>query len=324
MENRQNSQPKILVRLANYKGLRVKGEELKVENAELDASLEYLRKSRAKVVTVNKPAKMGDRVEVDFEIRHGDVKIEDGTSKNHPLILGEGRFLPGFEENLEGMLAGEEKTFSLQAPKNWPDKRIADKNLNFKVKMNLVQEREIPELNDDFAKSLGHFDSVQELKASINSGILEEKRIKEDQRIKIALIEQVAENSQIEFPEELVLEELERMIEEFKFSITAFGLEFELYLKEIGKTIEELKKDWKKEAEKRVRIAICLQAIAEKEQINVSEDEVTERINENLKHYYSIEEAKRDIDLEKLKNYTKEVLRNEKVLGLLKKEAIIL
>ncbi len=327
MENNnreQNKDFKISVKLADYKGLEIKGNELKVEEFEIEDSLNYLRNSRAKIITVKKPAKRGDRVEIDFEVRHAGVKIEDGTSKNHPLILGENRFLPGFEEQLEGMSAGEEKTFSLKAPENWPDKRINNKNLDFKVKMNLVQEREIPELDDGFAKSLGNFNSLQELKNSIRSGILEEKTIKENQRIKLALIEKVAENSQIEFPKILVLNELERMIEEFRFSISAFGLDFNIYLKEIGKNIDELKKDWEKEAEKRVRVAICLQAIAEREKIVVDEEEIQERVNENLKHYYSIEEAKKDIDLEKLKNYTKEVLRNEKVLELLKKEAIII
>jgi len=260
MENsqKQNTDLKIPVQLADYKGIKVKKNELKVEKAEIDNSLEYLRKSRAKIITVNKSAEKGNRVEIDFEVRHGGVKIENGTSKNHPLILGEGKFLPGFEKELEGMLTGEEKNFSLKAPKDWLDKRVAEKNLDFKVKMNLVQERQVPELNDEFAKSLGSFESLGALKENVFGGLLEEKKIKEKQRIKIELIEKVAENSKIEIPKNLTMEELDKMINEFKFSITGFGLDFDKYLREIKKTIPDLKKEWKNQAEKRVRIALCL------------------------------------------------------------------
>ena len=321
---KQNTDLKIPVQLADYKGIKVKKNELKVEKAEIDNSLEYLRKSRAKIITVNKFAEKGNRVEIDFEVRHGGVKIENGTSKNHPLILGEGKFLPGFEKELEGMLTGEEKIFSLKAPKDWLDKRVAEKNLDFKVKMNLVQERQVPELNDEFAKSLGSFESLGALKENVSGGLLEEKKIKEKQRIKIELIEKVAENSKIEIPKNLTMEELDKMINEFKFSITGFGLDFDKYLREIKKTIPDLKKEWKNQAEKRVRITLCLKAIAEKESIEVNDEEVETKINEELKDYPDIEEARKNIDPERFKDYTKEVLRNEKVLGLLEKEAIII
>jgi trigger factor len=313
----------IPIELTNYKGLKIKRNKLKVEKEEVDKSLDYLRQSRAKIITVNKPAKKGDRVEIDFEFRSAGIKIEDGASKNHPLILGDGRFLPGFEKELEGMERNQEKEFSLKAPENWPDKRIADKNLDFKVKMNLVQEREIPELNNEFAKSLGHFESLDALKKNIEQGLFEEKEIKENQRIRIELIEKVAQESKMEIPFSLIEQELERILAEFKYSINSLGLDFDKYLKEINKTFEEIKKDWRGQAEKRVKIALCLRAIADKENIEVSEEEITERINQDLKTYPDMEEAEKNIDLQSLKEYTKEVLRNEKVLGLLEKEAQI-
>src|SRR4030042_3195677 len=160
MTDDKNKRIEIPIELADYKGLEIKKNKIKVEKKEIDKSLDYLAQSRAKIITVNQPAQKGNRIEIDFEFRSAGVKIEDGTSKNHPLILGDGRFLPGFEKELEGMKAGQEKEFSLKVPKDWPDKRIADKNLDFRVKMNIVQQREIPELNDEFAKSLGNFQSL--------------------------------------------------------------------------------------------------------------------------------------------------------------------
>jgi len=326
MENnqKQNIASEITVELAEYRGIKAKKNEVRVEKKEVENSLEYLKKSRAKTITVNKPAQKGNRVEVDFEVRHGGVKIENGVSKNHPLILGEGKFLPGFERELEKMSAGEEKDFSIKVPADWPDKRVADKNLDFKVKMNLVQERQIPELNDEFAKSLGSFETLDALRKSISDGLLEEKETKEKQRIRIELIEKLAKDSKIEVPDNLINEESERMINEFKFSITGFGLDFGKYLQEINKTVDELKNEWKEQAEKRVRVAICLKMIAEKEKIEVSDEEVGNKIDEELKNYPDIKEARKSIDPEKLKDYTKEVLRNEKVLGLLEKEAKII
>ncbi len=324
-KNEQKSNKiEIQIELANYKGLSIRKKDLKVSKEELEKSLEYLIQSRAKIITVNKPAKKGNGVEIDFEVRHGNIKIEDGISKNHPLILGEGRFLPGFEERLEGMKSGEEKEFSLKVPENWPDKRIADKSLDFKVKMNLVQEREIPALNDEFARSLGNFESLSVLRKDIEDGLLREKELKEKQRIRLELIETVAQNSKMEIPDVLVNQELEVMEKELKFTIESLGLDFEKYLSEIKKTRDDLKKDWLAQAGKRIKIAACLRAIADKENIQISEEELTERINQDLKDYQSIEEIEKNIDLNALREYTREVLRNEKVFGLIEKETQII
>jgi len=319
----QNNKIEIPVELAEYKGIKVKKNKPSVGKEEVDKSLDFLQKSRAKTVTVNRPAQMGNRLEIDFEVRNNGVRIENGTSKNHPVILGDNRFLPGFETQLEGLSAGQEKEFSLKVPQNWPDKRVADKNLECKVKVNLVQERILPDINDEFAKSLGNFPSLEALKKNIGEGLLEEKELREKQRMQMELIEKIAEDSKIQIPSVLIEEELERMINELKFSVSGFGLDFETYLKEIKKTSDELKKEWRKQAENRVRINICLKAIATKENIEVTDEEIETKINEELKHYSSAEEAKKDIDLKTLREYTKEVLRNEKVLGLLIKEAKI-
>lgn len=293
----------IIKKLGKYKGLKIKKNRIKVEKGEIKKALDYLQNSRAKIITVSRPAKKDDRIEIDFEIRlasrrseQGGAKVENGESKNHPLILGKGHFIPGFEEKLEGMQAGEKKEFSL-------------KNFDIKVKMNLVQKRELPEINDEFAKSLGQFKNLDELRKSIDEGLFKEKEIKEKQRIKIELIEKIAEDSELNIPDNLINQEKERMFNEFKFNITNMGLDFERYLKEIKKTVEDLKKDWQEQAEKRVKVALCLQEIAERENINVSDSEVTD---------------KKNIDSPALKEYTKNILKNEKVFELLEREAKII
>lgn len=311
------------IELGNYKGLKIKKKEIKIEDKEIDKSLEYLQKSRAKLVTINRPAQNGDRVEIDFSTRVGGVKVENGESKNHPLILGEGRFVPGFEKELKDMNAGEEKSFSLKTPKDWPQKHLANKKLDFKIKMNLVQERNIPKISDEFAKSLGNFKSLDGLKDNIKENLILEKELKEKERIRMELIEKVAQGSKMDIPETLINIELDKMIDELKESVGNIDLDFDTYLGQIKKTINDLKKEWQDRAEKRVRIGLVLRVIAKKEEIKISDEEVTKKIDETLKHYPNIEEAEKNIDISALKEYTKGVIKNEKVFELLEQEAKI-
>lgn len=314
----------IKIELENHKGIEVKKQELKVEEKEIDDALNYLQKSRAKIITINQPAQKGNRIEIDFEVRSDGVLVENGLSKNHPLILGEGHFLPGFEDQLVGVKAGEEKEFSLKVPADWSDKRIADKNLDFKVKMNLVQERQLPEMNDELAKSLGKFDNLQKLRENIKEGLMQEKEVMEKQRIRIEIIEKIAENSKMEIPEVLVEKELGNMVNEFKMNVDQFGMDFETYLTQIKATAEELKKGWREQAEKRVKIGLCLKAIANKEKIVPTTQEVEEKMNQELMRYPDMEKVKKDIDLVALKEYTENILINEKVFELIESEAKII
>ena len=334
------------VKLENYKGLKIKRKKLKVEDKEIDKSLDYIQKSRAKLITVNRPAEKGDRVEIDFITRSSGVKIEGGESKNQPILLGESRFVPGFEEKLIGMKSGEEKEFSLIVPQDWPRKNLANKNLDFqvnpapeprrrtsslrgrqvrcRVKMNLVQKRDIPKLSDEFAKNLGKFQSLTHLKENIKKGLLQEKKIKDKERIRGELIEKVAESLEINIPQALIDIELNKMVEELRQGLSEnMGLDFNKYLSQIKKTIEDLKREWQDQAKKRVKIGLALEAIAKKEKIEVTQEEVESRINEDLKRYPNTEEIKKNIDSNLLKEYTKNILRNEKVFELLEKNARI-
>ena len=312
------------IKLVNYKGLKIKRKTTKVEPEEINRSLEYLQRSRTKLITSRQPAKFGDRVEIDFITRINGIKIEGGENKNYPLILGESRFIPGFEQELKGMVENQEKKFSLRVPEDWPQKNLADKNLDFEVKMNLIQEREVPKLSDEFAKNLGSFESLEHLKKNITEGIIQEKELKEKERIRIELIEKVAESSEINIPDVLIDIELDKMIDELKINTQNMGLNFDVYLKELKKTNDDLKKEWRKTAEKRVKIALVLREIARKEEIDASEEEIQEKVNQFLRDYQSVKEAKKDIDPQELREYAKSVIKNEKVFQLLEREAKII
>lgn len=296
-------------------------QELHVNEEEVDRAIDWIRESRVTHSPVDRPAILGDAVEIDLEIRHRGVKIEGGESYNHPIIVGKGKFLPGVEEQLVGMKQGEEKLFSVEVPETWRQNTLAGKALDIKAVMKKIEERISPELTDAFVKELGAFTSVAALKENIREGILQEKREKEKQRIRILIIESIANHAQAEIPAVLVSAELEKMLAELKSGIGEMGMKWEDYLVHIKKTVENLKTEWRQEAEKRVLIALVLREIAKREQIDPKKEEIEERANQYLRQYNSAEEAQKTIDPKDLYDYTKGMLRNEKVFEML--EAVV-
>lgn len=294
-------------------------EEIKVEEKEVKEALDWLKKSRAKYITVSRPAQPGDRVEIDFKAKENGQIIEGGESKNHPLILGEGRFVPGFEENLAGLKENEEKKFILSFPADFKLPDLAGKTLDFEVKMNLVQESQLPELNDDFAKSLGGFSNLAALQVSVQKGLGAEKEQREKEIWRAKLLAEIVKDFQAELPEILIKAETEKMLQEFKASLAEMGLELETYLQDIKKTLQELRQEWLPKAQERVRSALVLRQIARLEKIEVSPAEMEEEINRILTRYSDLESVRQQIDKEELAEYTKGRLRNEKVFQFLEK-----
>ncbi len=309
------------VELPDYKAAAKKilsGKKVsEVTEEEVESSKKWLCESRSKLITVNRAAQKGDRVEIDYIGKLGGIKLEGLESKNHPLILGQSRFAPGFDEMIIGMKAGDEKTFYLTIPADYNAKDIAGKNIEFDTKVNLVQERQLPEWNDDFARMLGNFSSAQAAEGSIRDGLKSEKEHREKERIRMSIIEAVAEATRAEIPEALVDNELVKMIAELENSIAKMGLKFEDYLQHIKKTPEDLKKEWRKDASKRVKIALALREIARKENIVPSDAEIEEAAIKSTNHQGLTEEEIKTIDREAFINYNRGVARNEKVFKFL-------
>ncbi|MBI4836951.1 MAG: trigger factor [Candidatus Portnoybacteria bacterium] len=303
-----------------------KKEEITVDEKEVGQSLNWLAKSRAKHITVQRGAEKNDRVEIDFEVKVDGEKIDGGESKNHPLILEEGKFIKGFEDNLIGMKEGEKKEFGLIFPADYREKNLANKPADFKVKMKLVQKQELPEINDQFAQRLGDFHCLSDLRQSVKEGLVHEKAEKEKHGWRERVLNEIADKARMELPNALIKQEKEAIIAELKANIEQFGLKWEKYLEELSpsggsasggkKTGEELEKGLIGQAEKRVRAFLTLREIAKKEDIDVSEQEAEKEMNNFLRRYPDAELAS-EIDIAQLKEYTYEVIRNEKVFKLL-------
>ncbi len=307
--------------LPDWRGIAAKvnkeKKEVVVTDEEAANALVWVRESRATLTPIDVPAELENEVEIDFEVRAGGAKIEGGESRNHPLILGKSKFLPGFDDALVGMRAGEGKSFTLKVPADWHEQSFAGKALDINVKMHKVSVRTIPDLTNEFAKSLGEFADVAALEASIRAGLLKEKNDKQSQHIRSRIIEEIAGAAKAEVPDVLIRAELEKIQNELKNSVEQMGMKWDNYLQHIKKTVKDLAQEWQEEAAKRVRIALALRAIGREEKIEPIPEEVEARADQYLAQFASADKAEKEIDPERLHDYTRGILRNEKVFEML-------
>lgn len=290
--------------------------EVSIEAREIAEALNWLQRSRARFKDLTRAAQQGDFLEIDYS----SPQLEKGKIYQDRFLMGKGYFVPGFEENLQGMKNGEEKAFALVFPKDYFKENLAGKKVNFKVKVKKVQQMELPELNDDFARSLGGFDSLEDLRKELEEGVRKEKTIKETQRQRTEILERISKALQFEIPQVLVDLEKDRLLDDLKRE-TAQGLRttFGDYLKKIQKTEKELRDSFSREAQKKVKELLILREIGKKEKIRVSEEEIKEAVNGFLKNYPGVSQAKKEIDIDRLKEYYRGVIYHEKVFQVLEK-----
>ena len=300
-------------------------EKVEVTEDEMKRELEKIANSRVKMVTVKREAKTGDNVKIDFDVLRDNVPIENGTSKDHNLILGKDAFVPGFEDNVIGMKEGDEKEFELNFPEKYHEKILAGKPATFKVKMKLVQERTTPEVDDDFAKSLGKFKNLAELKKSIQEGVEKEKANQQKEKRRADMVEELIKKIEVDLPEILIHEELHRMIGEFEGQLQGMGMTLDKYLEQMGaasggkKTREDLEKEWKPQAEKRIKSSLVLEKVVEQKEIKVPAEKIEEEMNKTLQMYKGVKDMEKNMDMERLYNYTKGMMQNEEVFKMLEK-----
>ena len=307
------------IELADYKAIaeKIKGEkkEVEIKEEEMQESIKWLQKSRRKEVLVNRPAKKGDLAEVDFEARVGGVKLEGGESRNHPLVLGESKFISGFDEQVENMSTGESKNFSLIAPADFTQASLRGKKIDFQATLKAVYELALPEIDDQFAASLGSFKDLNALKENIKAGIKMEKEAAEKDRLRQLFAKRAAEESKIEVADALIDEEMENMARGMKHNLEEQGLNFDDYLSSIKKSGDELKKDLKAPAELRVKTSMIFPEISKREEISVSDEELEKKANELVSRRSEFEKFKADPGL--LKRYVYSMIVKEKVFEIL-------
>jgi len=308
------------IKLGDYKEIakKVEKKEVSVEDKEIDNALKWFQKSRAKLTLKNGAIEKGDYVEVEYwspQIK----ELSQTETKKDSFILGEGHFISGFEDNLIGMEAKEkEKEFSLILPENYAVKELAGKKVDFKVKVKSVQKVEPPEINDDFAKSLGKFENLEGFRKNIKEGLTSEKKQAESQRVRNEILDKISQDTGFEVPKVLIEREQKVMMDNFKQEVSEkLNTPLKDYLDKIKKTEQEIFNSFSEEAKKKVRNFLILREIGKRENIEVSDEEVREEMNKTLKHYSVSEKTEKDVDIERLKEYSRGVLKNEKIFALL-------
>ena len=295
------------IKLPDLKSIQVKKEEIKIEEKEIEDTLNWLRQSRAKVTKKEGAVENNDFVEFAFSC----VSIENDPEKKDRIVVGKGHYVPGLEEALLGMKEGEHKHFETENPQDKKEK------LEMCVNVVSVNKMELPEINDEWVKTLGKFTDVESLKADIKKGITEEKEIAQKQQRREEVIKKILEKTTFEVPEVLVEREVGFMMDNIKSRVNSeLQISLEQYLTQIKKTEEELKKDFKKIAEERVKGFLVLHQITKDEKIEAGEEEINQKIEELLNQYPDKEMARKNMDMEEAKMYIEDELKREKIFKL--------
>jgi len=299
------------------KHLKNQKKEVKVEEQEIEESLNWLLKSRTNYEKSNSEIKIGDKVKLDFDIKENGSLID--SQRDFEFITGEKQVFEDFEKNILGLKENETKNFSVEVPSDYWSKDLAGKNVDFEIKIKEVYNAISPTLNDEFAKGLGSFKSLVDLKENLKTGLLEEKKNEERERFRVLILKELAKIISIDLPPVLIDREIEIMIEELKNSVSGNNLDWNMYLKQINKTEDDLRIEFKDRAIERIKIELILRKIAQEEQIEPSEEEIEKEVNKYLLQFSKIEQAKNNIDEQELKIYIKNILTNQKVTEFLEK-----
>lgn len=286
------------VALGEYKGLEVTEKSTEVTEEELARELKRLQERHAELIVLEEgAAEQGDVVVVDFEGFIDGEPFEGGKGEKHSLELGSGSFIPGFEEQVVGMAKGEEKDVNVTFPEDYHAEHLAGKAAVFKVKVHDIKRKNLPELDDEFAKDVSEFDTLDEFKEDLKKRLTEQKERERDAALEADVIEKAAANAEIDIPQAMIETEINRMVREFESRLRMQGMNLELYYQFSGQDEAALREQMKEEAEKRVRSSLVLEAIANAEDVQVEEEDINREL-ENMSQMYrqSVEELREMIE----------------------------
>ena len=266
------------VELGEYAGLTVTKEAKNVNEADVDAEVKRMQDRNGRLLTREGAAENGDTVDIDFEGFVDGKAFEGGKAEHYSLVLGSGSFIPGFEEQVVGHKAGEAFDVNVKFPEEYQAEELAGKDATFKIKLHNVQYKELPELDDDFAKDVSEYDTLDELKDSIRKGIQTNHEKQADQKVENDLIDQVVGGMKAEIPDAMIESRIEELVQDFQYRISQQGLKLEQYLQYMGMTMEQFKEQFREQADKQVKMRLAMEAIVAKEGITASDEEFEEEV----------------------------------------------
>ena len=266
------------VELGEYAGLTVTKEAKNVNEADVDAEVKRMQDRNGRLLTREGAAENGDTVDIDFEGFVDGKAFEGGKAEHYSLVLGSGSFIPGFEDQVVGHSAGEEFDVNVKFPEKYAAAELAGKDATFKIKLHEVKYKELPALDDDFAKDVSEYDTLDELKDSIRNNIKTNLDKQAEQKVENDLMDQVIANMKADIPDAMVDSRIDELVQDFEYRISQQGLKLADYLKYMGMNIEQFRAQFKEQADKQVKMRLAMEAIVAKEGITASDEEFEEEV----------------------------------------------
>ena len=309
-------QTKPEVKLGKYKGIELKKIEYTVKDEDINHELGHMQERNARLVNVeDRAVENGDTTVIDFEGFVDGMAFEGGKAENHELVIGSNTFIPGFEDQIIGMKIDEEKDINVIFPEEYFSKELAGKPAVFKVKLHEIKKKELPELDDEFAKDVSEFDTLEELKNSIKEKIEEENTRKAKYETEEEAIKTVCDDVEIEIPSGMIETETDNMIKDIEQRLMYQGINLEQYLQMVNKTEGEMRKELKEQAERQVKVKLVIEAIIAEEKIEAPEEDVKAKLEEMANMYGNkVEELEKN---ESLVKYIEETVKSEKAIAFI-------
>ena len=313
-------QTKPEVKLGKYKGIEIKKIEYNVSDEDVEHELSHMQEKNSRVITVeDRPVEDGDITTIDFEGFVDGVPFEGGKAEGHELTIGSHSFIEGFEDQVIGMKIDEEKEINVEFPKDYFSKELAGKPATFKVKLHTIKKKELPTLDDEFAKDVSEFNTLKELKEDIKKKLEHENEHRAKHETEDAVVKALADSTDIDIPSGMIETEIDNVAKDVEQRLAYQGVKLEDYLKMVGKTMDDFRKENEEPAKESIKARLVLEAVIKEEKIEPTEADINEKIKEMAKNYNKKEEEL--TSNEQLKEYIKESLRTEKAVDFLVKNA---
>jgi len=274
------------IEIGTYKGLKAEKVIAKVEDSEIDAQITSMADRNARMTAVeDRAAKLGDTAVIDFEGFKDGVAFDGGKAEGHSLELGSGQFIPGFEEQIVGHNIGDEFDIDVTFPEEYGAEDLAGKAVVFKIKLHELKVRELPEIDDEFAKDVSEFDTLEELKADLKAKALERKTKAAEEEVENDLVQQIVDSIKGEIPEAMFENRLNQSVDEFAYRLQSQGLDLDTYLKYTNSTVDDFKASFRPQAEGQVKFRLALEKIVELEKIEATEEDINAQIEKMAADY---------------------------------------
>lgn len=308
------------VQLGQYKGLAIEKKAVRVTAKQIDEKIASEQEKQARLIDVDTAAINGNTVTIDFVGSVDGVKFDGGSAEDYDLELGSGTFIPGFEEQLVGVKAGDQKEVVVTFPKDYQAENLAGKEAVFACTVKSVKVKELPAIDDEFAKEISEFDTLEEYKADVKAQLTKEAQEEAERNLEDAIVENVVDSSVVEIPQAMIDNEAEDMVRDFEYRLMYQGLKFEDYLKYMKTTREQVVDEYKDRAAKNVKVRLVMEAIVKAEDIKIEDKEIDERIAKIAEDSSQpVEDFKKTLRKEQI-DYIINSILSDKIMDMLKAE----